>query len=262
MKRLYSTTAPLLLVFLIAFATNVQAQFWKGIKGNGNVTTEMRSLSFFDELSASSGIDVIYNKGEQSVKVIADENLIDLIITEVKGGKLIIKRKNNTNIKWSKKMEVHVTAQNLHDISISSGADFVAKDELNSKNFTLTTSSGADAKLTVDADVVSITTSSGGDADVVVTANEANITASSGADISVKGSANEATLNTSSGADIDGFSFVVKNCKASASSAGDISVTVSNSLVASASSGGDVTYKGNPSSVDQSSSSGGDVSKQ
>lgn len=243
MKRLYSTTAPLLLVFLIAFATNVQAQFWKGIKGNGNVTTEMRSLSFFDELSASSGIDVIYNKGEQSVKVIADENLIDLIITEVKGGKLIIKRKNNTNIKWSKKMEVHVTAQNLHDISISSGADFVAKDELNSKNFTLTTSSG-------------------GDADVVVTANEANITASSGADISVKGSANEATLNTSSGADIDGFSFVVKNCKASASSAGDISVTVSNSLVASASSGGDVTYKGNPSSVDQSSSSGGDVSKQ
>ena len=262
MKRLYSTTAPLFLIFFIAFATNIQAQFWKGVKGNGNVQTETRTVSSFNKISASSGIDVIYTKGNQYVKVVADENLLELMVTEVKGKELIIKRKNNTNIKRSKKFEVHVSAPELTAVSVSSGADFVGKDEITTKQFNVSCSSGADVKLSVDANKVVITTSSGADANLEVQAESISAKASSGADIQLKGSGKDASLKASSGADINAFHLSVDNCEATASSSGDISIMVSESLNAKASSGGDISYKGNPANVDKSTSSGGDVTKK
>lgn len=262
MNHLRKISAPLFLLIFFAFSTNAQAQFWKRIKGNGNVTTETRSVSDFNKLSAGSGIDVIYTNGAQSVKVIADENIIDHIITEVKGNELIIKRKNKINISWSKKMEVQVSAPTLTAVSVSSGADFLGKDKITTKNFSLSSSSGADVNISVNASEISINNSSGADINAVVNAKQITVDAGSGADISLQGSANNAVLSASSGADIEAYNLAVESCEANASSAGDIEVTVSKSLQADASSGGDISYQGNPATVDESSSSGGDVTRE
>jgi len=227
-------------LLLCIFSLTSQAQWWKGVKGNGDVETEKRSHKNFDEIAVSGGIDVHFvQNSKYSVKVEADENLLEYIVTEVKGDKLVIRKKKNINVKRSKAFDVYVSAPNLEYVSASSGSDFNTTGEIDGDDIKISVSSGADVDMNLNYDTIECSTSSGSDADI-------------------KGSARAAKLNSSSGSDIDARMLKVKTCKASASSGSGIKIAVSESLNASASSGGDVTYYGSPD-VDKSESSGGDV---
>ncbi len=59
-----------------------------GVKGDGNVITQNRIISSdFTELKVSQGIEVSLTMSkETSLSLEADENLHDLIITEVEDG--------------------------------------------------------------------------------------------------------------------------------------------------------------------------------
>ena len=263
MKSLHSSIAPLIVVLLVAFASHAHAQFWKnmmGEKGNGNVVSETRNVSSFDKISATSGIDVIFETGSQSVEVTTDENLLEYIVTEVKNSELIIKRKNKINIKKATKQEVRVSAPTLVAVSSSSGADFTAKGVIKSSTMDISSSSGADLQMSVDAKKLSVNSSSGADLQLNIQSDDIEAKASSGADMELKGSARTAKLSASSGAEVNAYQLTVDTCDAKASSAGGISITVKNELNAKASSGGDVSYKGSPKTTNVTKSSGGDVS--
>lgn len=86
LKKLCFTTVALTLLL-----STSNAQFW-GEKGNGNVKKQDREIASFSSISSSSGINVYLMQGDkESVTVEADENLLDLIVTRVKGDELIIK---------------------------------------------------------------------------------------------------------------------------------------------------------------------------
>ena len=63
-----------------------------GVKGDGNVTTTMRfNGDLFSKIKVQEGLDLVLTQSEStSVRVQADENLQDLIITEIKDGLLHI----------------------------------------------------------------------------------------------------------------------------------------------------------------------------
>ncbi|MBX2846350.1 MAG: DUF2807 domain-containing protein [Saprospiraceae bacterium] len=219
------------------------AQNWygKGVKGSGNVVTESRSHTNFDRVHVSSGLDVYFTQSNNySVEVEADDNLIDIIKTEVNGGELRVKVAKGKSIKRSKKLVVHVSAPDLTGIKSSSGADFYSESVISGDNIIIDVSSGADVKVDLDYDKLKCEVSSGSAA-------------------RLKGSANMAELRSSSGANIRAKELTVQRCKAKASSGSDVVVRVEKELIGDASSGGDVIYFGNPAEVDKSESSGGDV---
>ncbi|GKT30909.1 hypothetical protein ADUPG1_001747, partial [Aduncisulcus paluster] len=151
----------------------------------------------FSKISASSGIDVYIVQGDkESVTVEADENLLELIVTRVKGDKLIIKTEES--IRRAKKLNVYVTLVMVDEISVSSGSDLESRSLI--KAGTL--------------------------------------------DISVS--------SASSGSDLKASDLKALECKAKASSGGDVSVYAVESIEAHASSGGDVSYYGNGSFADKS----------
>ncbi|QIE58106.1 DUF2807 domain-containing protein [Rasiella rasia] len=212
--------------------------------GNGNVTIEDRNVSEeFTKVKGSAGLDVFLTKGNTaSIRVEADENLQEIIETEITNGKLHITTADNHNIGKSKSKKVFVTYVSLDEVASSSGADVIVNGILEAENLTLDASSGSDLE-------------------VEVLAKNLYLDCSSGADIKVSGKASDLTADASSGSDIKAKDLLVLNCKAEVSSGADITIHVKERLEVDASSGGDVSYYGNPSAVNNNSSKSGSVHK-
>ena len=212
------------------------------VKGNGNVTEEVRAVGEFDRIKVSSGLDVYITQGSPAkVVVIADSNLHESIETSVEGG--ILKVTTNENIRWAKEKKVMVTVDKLSGVQTSSGANVWSQGQIMSENLELKASSGANLTMEVNAKFLS--------ADC-----------SSGANIKLSGVAKEAELETSSGANLKGEELKADQCKMRASSGGNVSSTVVEKLAAHSSSGGNIVYYGEPTSTDINSSSGGNIHRK
>jgi hypothetical protein len=207
---------------------------------------QTRSVGEFHGISVSSGIDLyLTQKNIQEVKVEADEEDMDNLVTRVEGGmlKIYMKEKSGSwfNLGWSHSTrKVYVSFKTLDKLEASAGSDVESQSVLNLNNLVLNVSSGSDVRLELNADQV-------------------NVSTSSGSDIKLKGKANYLQADASSAGDIDATDFQTKKCNASASSGSDIRVYASEQLDANASSGADIAYWGNPARKNINESSGGDV---
>jgi hypothetical protein len=230
----------LLLLAALGISTVVSA-------GNSD-KTEVRKVKDFKQIKVSTGIDLFITMGEtEEVKVVADDEIIDELITEVSDGELrIYMEKNNDWFNWggmNKTRKVYVTVTQLEKIDASSGSDVQSENTLKGETLDIEASSGSDVELDLVYKNISLDTSSGSDAKLTGKAKTFEAEASSGSDIMAR------DLETSV-------------CRAKASSGSDITVNVSDELVARASSGADIQYYGNPGLKDTDESSGGDVSKR
>jgi hypothetical protein len=231
------------LLLLVLVASITSCQFDLGHEnGNGNVTTQERAVNQdFDKVRGSSGIDVYLTEGsENKIVVEADENLIDLIETNISNGKLIIR--SSKNIGRSKAKKVHVTFIKLSSIEASSGADIIGKSVIKNETINLDCSSGADLEIEVFA-------------------KELYAETSSGADLDVSGKASTIYANASSGSELNAKNLNTITCNAKASSGADIIVTVQDKINARASSGGDIRYYGDPVSVTKKDGKTGNIRK-
>lgn len=223
-------------ISLILLAVVVSSCNWDLIidqeTGNGNVATKTRTINEdFNGVRGSSGLDVFLEKGSANKVVVeADSNLHEFIETEVING--VLKIRTTKNISRAKSKKVYVTFTSLNLVEASSGADVIVSDVVRSENLEISSSSGADLEIEVDA-------------------RELTAKTSSGSDIKVTGRAKYLTADASSGSDLNAKNLKVDKCRAEASSGADITVHVETSLDAKASSGGDIRYYGDPVTVNK-----------
>ncbi len=205
--------------------------------------TELRKVKNFKSIKVSSGIDLFITMGEsEEVKVVAGDDIIDKIITEVSDGTLhiYVKTRSWFNCTVSGHRRVYVTVKELHGISASSGAD------VRSEN-------------TLKGDDLVVSASSGSDVDIDLYYKNFTIDISSGADAKLTGKVKRLYAEASSGSDIKAGDLEAQICTVHTSSGSDIVVSVSDELYAHASSGGDILYYGDPGIREIEKSSGGDV---
>ena len=214
--------------------------FGTGIKGNGDVVTENREITEeFTEVTASEGLHVYVTQADNfEITVEADENIIDLVGTDIKNGKLKIHAIENIGRATKK---VFVTMPNIDALSGSSGSHLTTENEIKSENLEIDGSSGSNIT-------------------IKLIANKVNVEASSGANLDLSGEAETAYIDASSGGNIGAKNLFVKECDAEASSGGNINVQVSGQLTADASSGGNISYTGE-ASVNKKKSVSGSVHK-
>lgn len=212
------------------------------VKGNGNVVEEKRNVGEFNEIKVSRGMNVYISQGEQiKVLVRADENLLELIETNIVGDALEIKA--NKNIKRAESKKVFVTVPNLSVIKSSSGSNVYSETEIRSKKLELSTSSGSNMKLEVDARSIDASTSSG-------------------SNMKLEGSTTNFSGKASSGSNIKAKELKTDDGEMKVSSGANIWITVKDKMEAHASSGGNVFYSGSPGSTNIEKSSGGNVIKK
>ncbi|HEY9220683.1 MAG TPA: head GIN domain-containing protein [Lutibacter sp.] len=212
-----------------------------GIKGNRIVVSEDREIrSDFEIINVQQGINLFITQGKPTkMSVEADENILDLLITEVKNNELNIYFEKNVN--QAKARNVYLTTENISKIKASSGASVTSENTLQTTLLKLDSSSGSTIKIHANA-------------------SEIKTESSSGSSIKLYGKCNTFSAEASSGSSINAQELKTANAKTATSSGASIDVFVTGKLTAKASSGGDIDYEGNPSEVDKETSSGGSVS--
>ncbi len=208
---------------------------FNGLSGNGNVKSEKRDVSAnFTGIHVSQGIDVyLTTNNAAAISVEADENIIDLIKTEVEDGVLNIYLSKQV---WhSKARRVYVSAPVINKIATSSGASVRFENTLKADKLSLKSSSGSDIRAKVDV-------------------TDLSCKASSGADIRISGITKNFEVSASSGSDIKAYDLESEYANAHASSGADIKMYTTKSISIKTSSGGDVNYKGNPKRIDKKKS--------
>jgi len=214
----------------------------ESITGNGNVVEETRKPGNFDGLKVSSGIDVyISQSGDESLRVEADENLMDHIMTEVTDGELKIF--TDVSIRMAKSKKVYLNYKELQSIHVSSAGDVKGQNTLHTGNLKLRLSSAGDIKLELVADEIDLQISSSGNA-------------------SLTGKAGYLKAGLSSAGNLNAFELEVSKADVSVSSAGDARIWVTDEARFKCSSAGDIVYKGEPKILESSTSSGGDIRKK
>lgn len=234
-KKLFS------LLLLIVTLSSCNVNMFNQINGNRNVITEDRSSKeIFSRIKVSSGLDLYLNQGSRNrITVEADENLHDIIVTEIDNG--VLKIYTEKGIWNAKSKKIHVTVKNIESLTATSGANVFTNDEIKADNIKVSANSGARIDLYLEANTV-----------------ETNAT--SGSDIDIFGSTVNHISSASSGASIDAYELESRNVNVTVSSGANINIYASESLNASASSGGDIDFKGDPKEISKKSSSGGSVS--
>ncbi len=219
---------------------NFSMNFGDGVDGNRNVVVQDRSIpDDFDSVKVSQGLDLYITQGNDvGLTVEADENLHDLIMTDVENGVLSIFTTENIRRAASKKIKLNVV--NISAIKATSGSDVYSTNTIEAEELEVNCSSGADIRLNVQTETL-------------------NCYSSSGSDIRLSGTTTMLIAEASSGSDIEADNLKAEISKVKASSGADISVNTSKELTARASSGGDIRYSGSPEKVNKSDSSSGSV---
>lgn len=110
----------LAVLVLLSMACSLSIQNPQTIEGSGVVTSETRSVSGFNEIELAGSADVIVSLGDaESVVVEAEDNLLPLITTEVRGSKLVINFKPNTRVNPTKLIRVTIKMRSFEGARIS-----------------------------------------------------------------------------------------------------------------------------------------------
>ncbi len=223
--------------------SDVLAQNWKKVKGNGNVITENRSVGSFEGLEVAGSFDVYLIKGKEGDMTIqGDENLMEYLETEVNNGNLKIKWKKGYSINTRSNFTVTLSVEEINELSLSGSGKIEGKIPLKSDHFSTSVSGSGDLTLHIEANVLEVGVSGSGNMDLTGVVNEF--------DASVSGSG-----------DIDAKNMKCKIANLKISGSGGAYLDVSDELVARVSGSGDIRYKGDPAKQDIKVSGSGNVTK-
>ncbi|MDI1256328.1 MAG: DUF2807 domain-containing protein [Flavobacterium sp.] len=231
-------------IALLFTSCNHSINFGDGVQGNGNVTTQARTITeSFKSIEASHGINVIVEQSDdKSVTVETDDNLQSIIVTRVENGVLIVEAKKGYNADFTPKVTVKMPE--IIGLSTSSGANINSNNTLITDNIAVKSNSGSEINIQVEADHITVENSSG-------------------SETTVSGKALNLETTASSGSSIDAERLAANVVSAQATSGSSTSIDAIVSLNGKASSGASITYKKAPkTNLVKEENSGGSVSQE
>jgi hypothetical protein len=99
------------------------------IEGSGFLVTETRAVEGFDGIIVSgAGLVIVEQTGYESLRITTDDNLLPYIVTEVRGGMLVIGAQSNTSFSPTDGIVYHLTVRHLNEIQISGAVEVEALD--------------------------------------------------------------------------------------------------------------------------------------
>lgn len=218
-------------------------------------TTTTRQASGFKAVSVSSGVDLYITQGsKESVKIEADEDFQQYVITKVQNGTLEIYIEKDHNagmgilnlfkkISQTNKLRAYVTLPDLTKLNASGGSDIYSQGSWKVNALKIVATGGSDVKFELQGAVL-------------------ETSATGGSDLTLKGKINSLTTSASGGSDVMAGDLQTDKAIVTASGGSDVTVNVTSQLDAKANGGSDIYYKGNPAKISRDSSGGSDITKK
>ncbi|MGV3636556.1 MAG: head GIN domain-containing protein [Flavobacteriales bacterium] len=209
------------------------------VQGSGSPSRRTVDLPEFDGIVAEGSIDVrVTRAAVQRVDVEAQENLFDLVITEVKDGALHVGTKDC--IANSEPITVHISLPTLTAVTVQGSGDLTSSD-----------------RFTADAFVASVQGS--GSIRVGVEARKVQAAAQGSGDIDLSGRCDDLEAHVQGSGTIEAKDLHATNVDASVQGSGDINVHATGLLAAHIGGSGDITHTGPPKEVKKAIAGSGEV---
>ncbi len=209
-------------------------------KGSGKTAAEDRKVAAFTKIQVSGNYKLILKQGAASVKIMADDNLLKLIKTDVSGDELSVI--TDGNICNSGPMIVNITNPDFQSVKSSGVIDLSSDGKLTVKDFALELAGVSKVNLDINAGNVK--------------------TLSSGtAEIYLKGQATENTVTMNGTSALNAFDFIVANYRIETRGDTHCKINVLNELNVNIKEAGEVQYKGNPTKISNQHSGIATISK-
>jgi hypothetical protein len=188
------------------------------LQGSGRTAVETRSVDGFSEVSVGGGaLLVLKQTGQESLRVEVDDNLLPLVETELRDGRLSLGFKPGSGVTTARGLRFELTARELRAIAASGGARVEATG--------------------IDTPALRVDVSGGGQ-------------------VRAAGQAAHQEVTASGGGQYDGAHLATRTARVDVSGGGWAVVDVADELDASASGGGWVEYGGNPRLSEETSGGG------
>jgi len=209
------------------------------VKGSGHVITENRTASGFNNVDISGAIDVYVKQDSvSSVKVEADDNILEYIQVHSDGSTLEIYTENNIRLKPTNKIKVYISNPQYKEIQVSGASTIRCENEITS------------------ADAIDIGLSGASDGRLELNAPKISVHLTGASNTSIKGKTKDFEGSASGASEIRGFDLLSENADVDASGASHIEIFASVKIDGQASGASSVNYKGNAqSSVEKSGAS-------
>ncbi|MFW5773321.1 MAG: head GIN domain-containing protein, partial [Tangfeifania sp.] len=207
---------------------------------------EIRDVSEFSKISLNVSGKLYLQQGDrQRVEIVAKSSTLEDIVTEVKGGELIIRFKNR-NVFWRSfnpgKIEIYVSVPEIEGLSVSGSGDIIADERINSRRMSLAVSGSGNIRLD----------------DLRTDRVKSSISGSGGVFIGSGGMAEDFEASISGSGSVKAEDFEAENVKVHISGSGNCSIHAAETLNVRVAGSGSVYYSGNPQ-VDSSVSGSGRV---
>ncbi len=224
----------LLNVFCLLFIASQSFAQLKFEKGNGNVVKEDRKIESFSRIICRNSINLYLTQGEEEkITIEADDNLMELIITEVKDQSLEIYL--TKTVKEAKKLNVYVTFKTISMLQNSGATTTHSQNKIKADNFQLNTSGASDVKLDLEVN------------NLVCDISGASV-------VKLKGSANLMNVEVSGASDFSAGELVAQTCNVSASGASNAFVTAIKAIEMDESGVSNISYSGTASNTKKNGS--------
>lgn len=223
----------ILLIFLISSCNLC-------FEGTGPIEEDKRDLMAFTELELDIDADVVVRIGEShSLTISAQENLLDVISTEVRSGKLTIEA--DPCISSNYPVNIDVETNSLSSIKLNGSGDITIIDELH-------------------ADDVDMKINGSGNLTADVFTNDLRIKINGSGDVMLTGTADDADIAINGSGSINGSGLQAYQVYIKINGSGNTSINALNSLKVNVKGSGDVRYSGDPT-IKTSISGSGSVTK-
>ena len=229
------------------------------VVGSGTQGEEDRTVSNFSgvELGTTGTLDITIGNSE-SLRIEADDNLLQYIQTDISGGRLVIRTRPGITLQPFRPIKYHLSVVRLNSVGISSSGNITIPD-LKSENFSIASSSSGDLSMkNLDCSSLRVELSSSGDVRIsALHAKTLTVNIASSGNLNIDGgTVPNQTIHISSSGEYAARDLASEQADVTLTSSGDATLRVSAVLSGSLSSSGNLNYIGNPKVNVNASSSG------
>jgi DUF4097 and DUF4098 domain-containing protein YvlB len=269
MRKKHTLLIVLLAVAILASASTVQAGDWfskmfgrKGIRGSGDRITQERDLPEFTRIENLGPFDVFVESGpRQQVRITFDDNLIDLIETEVRGKTLKIYC--DESYRADRGCKVEITVAELDRITMRGSGDITAEG-LTNRRFKCETRGSGDITLnSLTSKSVRCSISGSGDIEISnLKADYLECRISGSGNLDAAGAVEDVDISVSGSGDVNTRGLTARTASVLVRGSGDVRVYAEDSFEGAVYGSGDVSVYGRPEHISRHVTGSGSIRRR
>ena len=231
-------------LFVILINASCINPFHETVRGDGNITTSQRNISSAQNIKCFGSYDVQLTQGSPvSLKIEADQNLQDYIVTNVNGDELVIRTKDDVNIDPTQKIKVFITTNRLERFQLNGSGNVTTTNKF------------------TGSDHLDLGIAGSGNMHFDVNTPQVNSSISGTGDIYLSGETRDSKINIAGSGNYHADNLKAENARVDIAGTGDAHLFADSTLDIHIAGVGDVFYKGN-ASITQNIAGTGKIKKE